>query len=431
MHQRTLVQRTLWAALALGIAASTEGCYGTPRTGLHDGSTSDDSEAGGAGGAAGGGGAGGAADGGATGCPSACPGPTTGPATGVGACVNDECRISCSATYPTLCAAAQSCVDLTSDVKNCGACGHDCLGGACTDSQCQPVMIAQYIGAPMIIYVGAQAVYVTTETGYVGRANKDGSDLKAPARPGFASPGFPGTTIAEDGERVFLTRNDGSVIHVSYCLTTGCDSTARPIGGEYTQHFAVDQLNHKIVWVDYSPSRLVSASTVGSVSGIDVPGGALESGTSGSRLLCAHDGIYFADGNDVRRVPVAGGSMTVVTSGNAPLAILGANSTSLFLYDGSAIGSVPLPNGDGLSPKPLITAHGRFAADDRSMYWASNSGVATTCQISDCQRTQRILPKRDIDMIYDVGIDDAAVYWFALSGTVEGAKLCTVWKMAK
>ena len=255
------------------------------------------------------GGAGGAAGAGATGCLPACPGPTTGPTTGIGACVNDECRVSCSATHPTLCAAAQSCVDLTSDDKNCGACGHDCLGGACTDSQCQPVLIAQYIGDPMIIYVGAQAVYVTIDAGYVGRASKDGSDLKPLARPGFASSVLAQTRIAEDGDRVFFVRVLGSVIQLSYCLTTGCDSTATPIGGQYTKYFAVDQRDHKIVWVDYSPvaTRKRVNGRIGD-RGRPARRGTLESGTSGSRLLYSSRRNLFGPMEAVSsRIPVSGG----------------------------------------------------------------------------------------------------------------------------
>lgn len=37
--------------------------------------------------------------------------------------------------------------DLTSDTLHCGACGHDCLGGECEDSVCQPVRIS----APLAI----------------------------------------------------------------------------------------------------------------------------------------------------------------------------------------------------------------------------------------------------------------------------------------
>jgi hypothetical protein len=324
-----------------------------------------------------------------------------------------------------------------SDGKNCGACAHDCLGGICSGGQCQPVMIAQYIGNPMIIYVGAQAVYITTDLGYVGRANKDGSDLKPFAMPGFASSTYYGTLLAEDGDRVFLVRTGGSAIQLSYCLTTGCDATATPIGGQYTQFFTVDQSDHKIIWVDYSPSRLVSGSTTGTMSGVDVPGGTLASGSSGGRLFYSKGGIYFADGNGISRIPVAGGSVAGVTAGSAPLAILAANNTSLFLYDGRVIGSVPLPSGDGGSPKPLIATalsanvDGHFAADDSAMYWVSNS-QANTCQISNCSGTQKALPKRAIDAINDVGIDAAAVYLFAQSGVTDNSTaVCTVWKLAK
>jgi hypothetical protein len=175
MHQRAFDIRMRLAVLMLGIAAGEGGCYGTPR--------SDWPDAGGGGsGGTGGSNGGNPADAGdasseadAPACPAICPGPTTGPTTGFGACVNEECRISCDATYPTLCATSKACVDLMSDSKSCGECGHDCLGGSCAAGQCQPVMIAQYIGHPMIISVGDQAVYLTTDSGYVGRASKDGS----------------------------------------------------------------------------------------------------------------------------------------------------------------------------------------------------------------------------------------------------------------
>jgi hypothetical protein len=344
--------------------------------------------------------------------------------------------VTCNATYPMLCAAAQTCVDPTSDGKNCGACGHDCLGGACVGGQCQPVPIAQYIGNPMTMYVGAEAVYVTTDLGYVGRARKDGSDLKPFAMPGFASSAFIGTLLAEDGDRVFLSRYTGSSMQVSYCSTSGCDSTATPVGGPYTEFFAVDQENHKIVWVDYTPARLMSSSTIGTISGVDVPGGTLASGTIVSRLFYSQGGIYFSDGN-INRIPVAGGSAVVVTSGPAPLTILGANSASLFVYDGREIGSVPLPNGDGGSPKLLfavalnVGGDGRFAADDTSVYWAGSNGQAVTCQIANCSGTQKTLPKRAVDSVWDIGSDAEAVYSFAQSGSLNSTSICTVWKLAK
>jgi hypothetical protein len=425
------------AALAVGLVFCAGGCYGTPRTAVPDAGSGGTS---GSGGANGGGPADlydAAIDNNPDGC--ACPGPTTGPTTGVGVCASGACRISCDSTYPTLCAAVNACVDLMSDGKNCGTCGHHCLGGSCAAGQCQPVMIAQYFGHPMIIYVGAQAVYVTTDLGYVGRANKSGSDLMPLAMPGFASSAFIGTLVAEDGDRVFLVRYDGSATRLSYCATSGCDSTAIPVGERYTQYFAVDQPDHKIVWVDYAPARFVSSSTVATVSGVDLPGGSLASESSISRLFYSQGGIYFTvnGGTSINRIPINGGSIATVTGGTAPLSILGANGKSLFLYDGTAIGTVPLPNGDGRGPKALIgfaalnvSMDGHFAADENAIYWAVN-GQAYTCEISDCPGTQKMLPKRAADSVWDIGIDDAAIYFLAESGDANNPAVSTAWKLAK
>src|SRR5688572_31922433 len=50
-------------------------------------------------------------------------------------------------------------VDLTSDAKHCGACSHDCLGGACVGSKCQPVELAVAVGQPYAIGVDDTSVY--------------------------------------------------------------------------------------------------------------------------------------------------------------------------------------------------------------------------------------------------------------------------------
>jgi hypothetical protein len=155
-------------------------------------------------------------------------------------------------------------------------------------------------------------------------------------------------------------------------------------------------------------------------------------------LLYTQGGIYFADGNGVDRIPVAGGSIEIVASESATLILLGANTRFLFVYDGSIIGSIPLPSGDGAGPKPLIATaldtagpDGHFAADDDSIYWASN-GTANTCHASNCAGTQKTLPKRSADSIWDVAIDDTAVYLFAQSGVNgDNTAVCTVWKLPK
>ena len=59
------------------------------------------------------------------------------------------------------------CTDVMTDAKNCGRCGHDCLGGACTTGQCQPFEFAQ-VQAPQQVFVVGGAVYFSDGKGAGG-----------------------------------------------------------------------------------------------------------------------------------------------------------------------------------------------------------------------------------------------------------------------
>lgn len=69
---------------------------------------------------------------------------------------------------------------VASDPKNCGACGHDCLGGACNASVCQPIAIQSLAGQPGGVAVDDSGVYfglnpLGGSTSEVVRVAKDGS----------------------------------------------------------------------------------------------------------------------------------------------------------------------------------------------------------------------------------------------------------------
>ena len=76
-------------------------------------------------------------------CGKACAVPTHGTATCGASSATYACGIACDTNY-TKCGA--SCVDLQSDPKNCGSCGHDCIGGTCAAGKCQSWTVAQTSG---------------------------------------------------------------------------------------------------------------------------------------------------------------------------------------------------------------------------------------------------------------------------------------------
>lgn len=53
------------------------------------------------------------------------------------------------------------CGDIQSDPRNCGACGHDCIGGACIAGACQPVVLAAGLEEPGSMAIDDTNVYWT------------------------------------------------------------------------------------------------------------------------------------------------------------------------------------------------------------------------------------------------------------------------------
>jgi hypothetical protein len=295
------------------------------------------------------------------------------------------------------------------------------------------VLLGQFTGNADNLSVATQAIYITTDIGYVARVRKDGSDVKPFAMPAFTSTAFQGSPVAEDGDRAFFVWN-GNPLRLAYCTISSCDSTITPIGGPYSQYFALDATDHKIAWIDYTPSQLWAASSTGTVTGSPVPGGNLPDGSTGSSILYAQGGIYFSSGTSIQRLPLSGGSQTTVgytsTTSSTSLRALATNSAQLFFGQGSAIFSTPLPSGSGAPGSKVIDASPFFAADDSSAYWISD-GIET-CDLGSCGTTQKLIPGHPDAHVEEIGVDGSALYW-AESAVIPAQNIdaFSVWKLAK
>lgn len=62
--------------------------------------------------------------------------------------------------------------DLQKDARNCGRCGHDCLGGACEAGDCEPYVFADGLVTPIALSVTKDAVYLAESKSRVTRIDR-------------------------------------------------------------------------------------------------------------------------------------------------------------------------------------------------------------------------------------------------------------------
>lgn len=105
---------------------------------------------------------------------------------------------------------APACVDTKSDGRNCGSCGHECLGGSCVDGACQPVEIGHTEDAPVkSIALSATRVFWMTSAAVNGGVGSLYACAKSGCANGLADAWISGEnsmgTLASDGATVWAS----------------------------------------------------------------------------------------------------------------------------------------------------------------------------------------------------------------------------------
>ncbi len=273
------------------------------------------------------------------------------------------------------------------DSSNCGACGHDCLGGQCQSGVCQPVVIATGLSA-------VQDIALDTDTIYVTRWNSPETN----------------------GQVIKLPKSGG----LSSVLTQG---QLNPLG------IALDSAN--VYWANYGPQNGTTTSATGGVAKIaksDLGGTAtvIDSGQSsnshGSIVVTVDSSnIYWGNYFQIMICPLAG-------CGTAGATILSqAGGVNAIAVSG---GVVYWTNGDGMqvsmiantniggAATPLASNQGRplgLALDNTYVYWA-NTTEGTVHRAPLAGGPNQIVASNQVgdsstDMASYLAIDDTFVYW--------------------
>jgi len=375
-----------------------------------------------------------------------------------GACV---CR-----TGATDCGTA--CADLSSDAKNCGTCGHDCLGGTCSSGICQPVMLATVTETRPSGYLyadGGKVYAVTMEWAALDTSRLWVLDATIPGTATKVLPEFSsyircvmnGTALWDNG-----TDTNGNQVF-SYCTPSNCSATTKSFtipgtgaSGETLQVWPTcDLANSEVVWAMQATSGTDSTISVwrSSITGANIRtvtsfllNNGADSSTGPQLAAGRSDRLFFlrTTGTAIQLVSVPTGTQnatpTVIASGNTggPLDF-GYGIVQFYADDSLLVWSTdkgtyqaPLPSGIG-SNSPATFTQGLISSgimDNKHFYgmFSLLSSMAW-CPVSNCGSPAVLTTSIPSSLtIQAVTQDSAAIYWTVSS--TDGSSF-TVWKVAK
>lgn len=262
---------------------------------------------------------------------------------------------------------------LASDPANCGSCGHDCAGGACSGGRCQPVALLDLPGH-VIRAVTADAKYLywadnTANT--IMRGDFDAGDSGVFLAAGAGE-------LAVDATNFYYTANGnlhrvamGTKADQSIAAFDGCIGLAPEGVIAYGTHFGASEVL-RVTLPDGvgGPTTLLTAS-----DGVFKPWGVAANATD---LYWTNGGHTYPDGSIMRR-PRAGGVPTAVKLHQANPNCLAFDEDGFLYWPNADDGTIHRVNPDGTNDQTLATGLDtptEIAITPKFLYWNDGSKLA-------------------------------------------------------
>lgn len=303
--------------------------------------------------------------------------------------------------------------DLDTDPHHCGACGHDCLGGACVGSACQPILLAKQDGQPWEIALDATHVYWSNTHGEISKVPKAGgatvvltSDLSNPG------------ALAVHANRVYSASYGSSVKVIPKTGGALSNLTPKAAGG-----LAVAVDDGGVFW-----SQGISWPGDHYIARTDLDGapttviGSIDHEPTAASLDATH--VYWSDFDltvpalgGIRRAPRGGGATETLVTGDSLNGAALDGERVYYLYSGSsgaswADGALHAVSKTGGAPVLLaspLDGAARVAVDGTHVYWSEAYGqvirrVKKTGGPTETLATSDGNPQ-------GIAVDEVAVYW--------------------
>lgn len=335
---------------------------------------------------------------------------------------------------------------LSSDPANCGSCGHDCLGGTCTNSQCQPIVLAATSGS-VGIAIDSSYVYWANDTAGSSGIFKISKGLTSKGTPTAVVTGASYVNVqglAADGTYVYWTIKTAAG-YVQRALPTGASLTTLTVSTlDQPDWIAVTVNGADVVWTNQGSNEIMSTpvnSMIATPKQLNITG---EVGTQPAGIALDSTSVYYATkvtgGGEAESVPLDGGAVSVL--GADTYAGITVDNANVYWTGGYASPTVS-QNVKGGNPSTVqIIASGgaltcplHLVSDGNNVYFLDQGTNTSGTYIADAGALYRVpvgnsapLPPAIVIGLTDPqGIveDATAIYW------VTGGTSGLVMKLAK
>lgn len=267
-------------------------------------------------------------------------------------------------------------VDADNDAANCGACGHDCLGGECSDGACEPVSLI-FNSEISAIAADEDNVYYSTSSG-----SSSGSAAWIPQSAGASSTSL----VAEFGSSSRFVRVDNTHVYVEggSNASTGYVARVAKTGGS---------------WID-----LFEPEDDG------IPSGPDDLTLSPARAIWSSSIILGGSGEYIRGIAKDGQGNSTAYLSDSPdfVSTLGANSNFLFFHQAQNARELRRRShgiGGVTTVLSAVTSANAIAVDNDGVYFAGtdeSSGLTTLWSMDPDGSSPTILLTSD-DAEFDDG----------------------------
>jgi hypothetical protein len=310
--------------------------------------------------------------------------------------------------------------NVDSDPKNCGRCGHDCMGGTCRAGACQPYAIVPCVDSPYAVAVQNGNVYFTTLLLTVYEWCGGGVDCAFGTLNQLTTCQGGPRGITTDETNVYwadLGFPDGDASgpgSISTCGLAGCAGGAATVYAP-SENGAFDLVvdPSAVYWTD-TYSGLVRKCAIGGCG--DDPVTLATDSPPLSGVAIDTTSIYWAEvaSGNIIQCPLDGcTTFAPFATGQASPAKIDTANGNVYWSAAGAIMTCPASGCGGAARVFAKDQPGAFAIthDSNNLYWTllAKDGMVLSCPLAGCTEPTVLGAMQDSPT--SVAQDDVSVYW--------------------